>query len=99
MHFFLKLVPARPTFAQDMSAEERAIMQEHVGYWSELMKQGKVHVYGPVLDPAGVYGIGIVEADSMAEVDELIELDPATKINRYEVFAMRAVLPSSLRAA
>jgi uncharacterized protein len=94
MHFFLKLVPCRPTFAQDMSPDERAIMQQHVGYWADLMKQGKVHVFGPVFDPSGVYGIGVVEVESEAAVNDLVAKDPATKINQYEVYAMRAILPS-----
>jgi uncharacterized protein YciI len=94
MHFFLKLVPSRPTFSQDMTADERAIMLQHVAYWTDQMKQGKVHVFGPVLDPQGVYGIGVVEVDREEDVEELIEHDPATKINNYEVYPMRAVLPS-----
>jgi uncharacterized protein YciI len=94
MHFFLKLVPSRPTFSQDMTADERAIMLQHVAYWTDQMKQGKVHVFGPVLDPHGAYGIGVVEVDREEDVEELIEHDPATKINNYEVYPMRAVLPS-----
>jgi uncharacterized protein YciI len=58
------------------------------------MRQGKVHVFGPVFDPNGAYGMGVVEMESEAEVNEFIAGDPASKINRYEVYAMRAVLPS-----
>jgi uncharacterized protein len=94
MHFFLKLVPCRPTFALDMSPDERAIMQQHVSYWTELMQQGKVHVFGPVFDPTGAYGMGVVEMESDAEVNEFVAGDPASKINHYEVYAMKAVLPS-----
>lgn len=94
MHFFLKLVPCRPTFAQDMSTEERAVMQQHVAYWMEWMKQGKVHVFGPVFDPNGAYGMGVVEMENEDEVNRFVAGDPAAKINHYEVYAMRAVLPS-----
>jgi uncharacterized protein len=93
-HFFLKLVPSRPTFAQDMSDEERTIMVQHAAYLTSLMHQGKVRVFGPVFDPAGAYGMGVVEADSEEEVHALIAKDPAAQINRYEVYPMRAVLPS-----
>ena len=48
MHFALKLLPNRPTFAQDMTAEEREIMQQHVIYWKGLMDKGFVLVFGPV---------------------------------------------------
>jgi len=39
-----------------MTDEERAIMNEHVAYWTELLKQGKVYAFGPVMDPKGIYG-------------------------------------------
>lgn len=92
-HYFLKLTPSRPTFAQDMTAEERAVMLEHVAYWTGLMNRGLVVVFGPVMDPKEVYGIGIVDVESEEQLKELIKNDPATSINRYEYFPMRAVVP------
>ena len=91
--FALKLIPPRPTFAQDMTEEERSIMQEHVAYWMGLMKQGKVVVFGPVLDPQGVYGLGVVAVDSEEEVKQMTASDPAIKVNRYEYYPMKAITP------
>lgn len=93
-YFALKLIPPRPTFAQDMTDDERSIMQEHVGFWMELMKQGKVVVFGPVLDPQSVYGLGIVAVDDEEEVQAIAANDPAVKINRVEYHPMMAILPS-----
>ena len=95
-YFALKLIPPRPTFAQDMTDKERSIMQEHVGYWMELMKQGKVVVFGPVLDPQSVYGLGVVGVDSEEEVKQMTANDPAININRYEYYPMMAITPTSL---
>jgi len=92
MYFSLKLIPNRPTFSKDMTPEERAIMQQHVIYWRELMAKGKVVVFGPVLDPAGVYGLGIIEADSDDEVKTFMANDPAATINTYEYHRMMAVV-------
>lgn len=92
-YFALKLLPPRPTFAQDMTDAERAIMQEHVLYWKDLMSKGFVLAFGPVLDPAGVYGLGIVAVDDEAQVKEFTLNDPAVKINRYEYAQMLAVVP------
>ena len=92
-HYFLKLNPSRPTFAQDMTAEERAIMMQHVAYWSNLMNKGMVIVFGPVMDPKEVYGVGVVEVETEEQLKELIENDPATGINHYEYYPMRAVVP------
>ncbi len=64
MYFALYLLPSRPDFAQTMTAEEHSIILEHITYWTNLMNQGKVLVFGPVLDPKAIYGLGIVAVDS-----------------------------------
>jgi uncharacterized protein YciI len=93
-HYFLKLIPRRPTFPQDMTPEERAIMMEHIAYWTELMNKGQVVVFGPVMDPAGAYGMGVVETDTEQEIIDFMNGDPAAAINRYEYYPMRAVTPA-----
>jgi len=59
-HFFVKLIPPRVTFMMDMTDAEKAIMQQHVVYWSKLLEKGTAIAYGPVLDPKGPYGVGII---------------------------------------
>lgn len=93
-HYALKLVPNRPTFAQDTTPEERAVMLQHTAYWRDLMDKGIVLVFGPVLDPAAVYGLGIIEVDNEDQVRDFIANDPATKINSYEFYEMLAVVKS-----
>ena len=92
-YFVLHLLPLRPDFAQTMTVEELLIMKEHLDYWTDLMNKGKVLVFGPVLDPKEIYGLGIVSVDSEQEVLKLIANDPAGKINKYEYFPMNAVVP------
>jgi len=94
-HFVLHLLPSRPSFAMDMNEEERAIMQQHVVYWRELMDKGMVIVYGPVMDPKGPYGLGVVRVDDEEQLKTLIANDPAGTINRYEYFPMRAITPAN----
>ena len=89
--FVLYLNPPRSTFAQDMSDEERHIMQQHVRYWNDLMSKGNVLAFGPVLDPSGVYGIGIVEVENEDQVKTFITNDPANGLNSYQYFPMLAV--------
>jgi uncharacterized protein len=93
-YFALYLLPSRPDFAQTMTDDERSIMMKHVGYWTDLMNKGKVLAFGPVLDPKEVYGLGIVSVDDEQEVKDFIAGDPAAKINRYEYFPMKAIVPS-----
>jgi len=79
-----------------MTADERGIMMQHIAYRTERMNEGKVVVFGPVADPAGVYGVGVVEAENEAELIRFMQNDPAATINHYEHYLMlRAVLPSA----
>ncbi|HLO59553.1 MAG TPA: YciI family protein [Bacteroidales bacterium] len=92
-YFVLYLLPSRPDFAETMTDEERAVMMKHVEYWTEIMNQGKVLAFGPVMDPEAVYGLGIISVESEEEVKEFITNDPASRINRYQYFPMRAIVP------
>lgn len=94
-HFFLKLIPPRPSFAADMSEPEAAIMQRHAAYLSTLLQDGRGIAFGPVLDPKGVFGMGIVEADDVGAARAITEKDPAVLegLGRYEIHPMRLLKP------
>lgn len=93
-YFVLKLIPPRPTFAEDMTEKERDIMKQHAAYWKEKADQGIVLVYGPVLDPKGAYGLGIIEVDDESQARTFAADDPTVKsgLNKIEIHPMRAVL-------
>ena len=82
-----------------MSHDERATMLEHVGYWHALAADGKALAFGPVNDPNGPYGIGIILADSQAEAELLRDDDPAIRSThgfRAEIAPMlRLVTPTA----
>ena len=93
MYFFVRTQNPRPTFHLDMTAEERATMERHVAYWSEQATKGIALVFGPVMDPKGVYGIGVYQVQDEAEMRSLLEHDPANGLLQYEVLPMaRAVV-------
>lgn len=77
--FLCKLIGPRPTFPADITEKEGQVMQQHMAYWSELMKKGSAVVFGPVLDPAGVWGLGVVEVASEADVQALTANDPTVR--------------------
>jgi uncharacterized protein YciI len=93
-YFFVKLNSPRPTFPGDMSDEERATMQQHGVYWRGMMDRGKVVVFGPVLDPHGVFGMGVMAVESEDEVAQFVAADPAARICRIEFHPMQAVTPA-----
>jgi uncharacterized protein YciI len=94
--FFARLVPNRPNFAMSMTADEQAVMRAHGEFLQSQLAAGALVVAGPVLDPSGVFGMAIFEAESMDAVHRLLERDPAKAIGRYEVFP---VGPSLFRPA
>jgi uncharacterized protein YndB with AHSA1/START domain len=89
-YFLLKLVPPRPTFVQDMNADERAAMGAHAEYTRS--KIGDIAVaFGPVADPSGVWGLGILAVKDEAAAREFVDNDPVIKANRglrYEIVPM-----------
>jgi uncharacterized protein YndB with AHSA1/START domain len=77
--FVFRLVPPRPDFAFTLTDDERATMTDHLGYWSRLTERGNVVAFGPVADPQGSYGIGIVLAEDIAAAEQFRDGDPAMK--------------------
>jgi uncharacterized protein YndB with AHSA1/START domain/uncharacterized protein YciI len=89
--FLFKLIAPRPTFPFDMTADERAAMVAHAAYWRKQLDAGVAVVFGPVADPAGPWGLGVVEAADMKEVEALQAADPAIQAGigmRYDTFPL-----------
>lgn len=90
-YYFCRLLAPRATFMQDMTADERAVMQAHGVYWRGKLAEGSVIAYGPVADPAGGWGAGIVAVRDEAELRTFQNEDPAIKSQiglRYEALPM-----------
>jgi uncharacterized protein len=99
--FVFQLRAPRPTFALDMTDDERAIMQRHAAYWQPLIDAGRMVVFGPVLDCTGSWGLGVVEADDEEELRAFAASDPAvmTGTGTIEVGRMLAGIVRSAPTA
>lgn len=98
-HFVCRLNAPRPTFPADISDRERALMQEHVRYWTEHLRAGKVVVFGPVLEPAGVWGLAVLELEDDDEPAHYTAQDPVILGNAgfsYDTFPMASALLRTL---
>ena len=86
--FLFRLIPPRADFAQTLTAAEQKAMAEHMEYWERLLADGTVLVYGPVADPEGMWGMGVLRATDRAEVLAIGERDPSVLagVNTFEVF-------------
>ena len=78
-YFLCKLLPPRPTFPADMSPAEADVMRAHVAYWQSHLQRGVAVAFGPVMDPNGAWGAGIIGVSNDAELRELQENDPAIR--------------------
>ncbi|MFO0591165.1 MAG: SRPBCC domain-containing protein [Polyangiaceae bacterium] len=90
-YFMVRLLAPRPTFPMDMTPEEAAVMREHAGYWRRHLDEGKAIVFGPVADPSGPWGLGVLRVEKEEEVRAFEAGDPAIVSGRgfrYEVLPM-----------
>ena len=69
--FVFRLKGPRPTFAVDMSDEEREIMGRHAAYWRPYIDSGQMVVFGPVLDDTGSWGLGVIDAEDEDELPRI----------------------------
>ncbi len=96
MYYFIKTQNPRPTFNLDMTSSEREIMNQHIAFWSDKATREIAIVFGPVMDPHGVYGIGVIKAKNEQEIQLMLDQDPAKGLLKYEVLPMaRAIVAPS----
>jgi uncharacterized protein YciI len=101
LYFLCRLIPPRADFMTTMRPEERSIMLAHVGYWSGKVATGNALAFGPVADPKGGYGIGIIKVSNVAEMEALREADPAMQAHvgfSYDVLPMPRLVMAGLGA-
>jgi hypothetical protein len=94
-YFAYKLIPPRPTFAQDMTEAEANLMREHVAYWTDLAARKIAIVFGPVADPHRAWGLAVVQAADEPEARALGTNDPTIKAGagfQFEVYPMPQVV-------
>jgi hypothetical protein len=85
-YFLAKLIPPRPTYPLDMSAQERTVMLAHQDYWLPQVNAGLILVMGPVLDPKGAYGVMIANVPSLKMLEDWESKDPAILSGRGFAF-------------
>ncbi len=101
-YFLCRLIPPRPNFVATMSADERTVMLNHGAYWQERLKEGIAIAYGPVADPKGDWGVGIIAAPDHAAVETFRDADPAILSGRgfsYEILPMLALVTRDIARA
>jgi uncharacterized protein YciI len=93
--WFVRLIPPRTTFLQDITVSEKEVMGRHLVYLKALYDKGTLVFGGPVLDPKGVYGVLVIKAASEDEARAIAGADPSVQagVSRIEVAEMRVAFP------
>jgi len=94
-YFLCRLIPPRPSFPYDMSEKEREAMNSHAAYWQALAASGTALAFGPVGDPKGAWGVGIVVVDDESELRSLQTEDPVIRAGigmTYEALPMPSLV-------
>jgi len=98
MYFYVKLNAPRATFLTDMTDAERAIMDAHIARWVSLTQERTAVLFGPVFDPAGGFGVGILEvADEKAAHDIMVQ-DPTTTSGLGFSFEIHPMMMGMIRS-
>jgi uncharacterized protein YciI len=97
-HFFLRLIPPRPTFPHDMTDAERTLMREHAAYTKGHFDDGRVLIYGPVLAPTHSFGMAVIQVNDEAEARAMMEADPSVVggLNTYELLPIHVAAARAL---
>jgi len=99
--FFMRLITPRPVFPGSMTEQELGLMKQHVQYVGRAFDAGMVLAYGPVLDPAGAFGIAVLEMNDLAEAEEFGRRDPSVVggMNTFTLTPMKIAASQSSKAS
>jgi uncharacterized protein YciI len=89
--FFVRLIPPRASFTDDITPDEVALMQAHFAYTQQHFEAGTVLVFGPVFADGGTFGMAVLNVDDIADVHTFMADDPSVVagLNTYEIAPMR----------
>lgn len=85
-YYLCKFIPPRADFLPTMSPDEREWMRQHGLYLDQLLEQGVVVAHGPVMDPAGGYGVSLFRIADELDIAALTSADPIIRngVGHYE---------------
>jgi uncharacterized protein YciI len=89
-YYLCKYIPPRADFLPTMTDEEKAWMAQHGAFLDDLLKKGLVVAHGPVMDPAGGYGVSLYQIADGQDITVITSEDPIVKngAGHYEHYPM-----------
>lgn len=89
-YYLCKFIPPRADFLPTLSDEERSLMKRHADYMNDLLAKGVIVAHGPVMDPAGGYGVSLYQIADDQQIADFTSEDPVVRngVGHYEHFPM-----------
>lgn len=89
-YFLCKFIPPRADFLPTLTDQERDLMKRHVDFMYDLLAKGVIVAHGPVMDPAGGYGVSLYQIADDEEISDFTSQDPIVKagVGHYEHHVM-----------
>ncbi|MFF0952779.1 YciI family protein [Rhizobium leguminosarum] len=78
-YYLCKYIPPRADFLQTMTADEQEWMKQHGAFLDSLLSEGKIVAHGPVMDPAGGYGVSLYQIADDEDIQAITAQDPIVK--------------------
>jgi uncharacterized protein YciI len=85
-YYLCKYIPPRADFLSTMSDQEKTWMKQHGAFLDDLLERGIVVAHGPVMDPAGGYGVSLYRIADDEDITVITSRDPvvANGAGHYE---------------
>ncbi len=97
MYFYVRLNAPRTTFLTDMTDNERAVMDAHIANWTRLTQERTAVLFGPVFDPAGGFGVGILDVADEQAAKDIVAQDPTATSNLGFTFDIYPMMMGMIR--
>jgi len=90
-YYLCKYIAPRADFLSTMTPHESELMKQHGAFLNDLLEKRTVIAHGPVLDPAGSYGLSLFQVEDDQDVKAMTSADPIVRggVGHYEIYPMR----------
>lgn len=88
--YLCKYIPPRADFLDTMTSEEKELMRQHGAFLDRRLEEGLLIAHGPVVDPAGSYGVSLYRIADEQRIEALTAQDPIVQVGcgHYEHYPM-----------
>jgi len=80
-----------------MTPQEAGIMKAHAEFCRTLLDDGRAVIFGPVADPAGFWGLGILQLPEGENPQEVMASDPVVKADAGFAYNILPMMQAATR--